>query len=496
MRYIPMLCIFALLASAILTAPIRSGRRAFGATLTVVLCTAAASALLLGWLVAGNPTGEPMAVTFAMGKFAAPFGNELKLGPLQALLTTVFSFVVGLAMLGGYDDFLFDVEREKRGLYCTLLSLTLAALYVLTYTNDLFTGYVFIEISTMTACALVMVRERGETIVATLRYLFLSLLGSGLFLIGIAMLYSTTGHLLMEPMAARIAALLSLGEYRLPLTVAAGVMMTGLGVKSALFPFHRWLKEAHGTTTTTSSAVLSGVVIKGTVVLQITVFCRVFTLEGVHLLHLDMVMLILGLCGMVAGSVEALHQHHAKRMLACSSVAQMGYVFMGIGLASRAGLAAACFHIIVHALSKSLLFCSVGRLSAVSRHKKDFTLLRGSALRDPLAGIAFTVGAMSVIGIPLFAGFTSKLNFATASVASPKALAFTLVVIMLSTVLSAMYYLPAVTAVWSHSDEEFPPMPRDPYFNFCAVISVALILLLGMAYTPVMEIIELGIDLL
>src|SRR5699024_6976526 len=112
------------------------------------------------------------------------------------------------------------------------------------------------------------------------------------------------------------------------------------------------------------------------------------------------VILVFGLLGMVVGSLAAMRENHIKRMLAYSSVAQVGYIFMGIGLGSSEGMIASCFHILVHACCKPLLFLCAGRLSAVSGHHKSLRNLRGSAYRDIGAGIGFTVGALSMIGIP------------------------------------------------------------------------------------------------
>jgi len=491
-RYIPFLCILLCLLGAILLAAGKNGRAAFVISVAGALVTAVLSGILLIRLMQTNES-----FVFVMGRFPAPFGNELKAGPLQALLSTCFSLVIALSLLGGWSDLKHDVKPDKLNLYFVMVSLTLASLYVLTYTNDMFTGYVFIEISTLSACALVMAKDRGQTLVATLRYLFLSLLGSGLFLIGIVLLYSVTGHLLMKQVSEHIAALRATGEFTLQLAFIVGLFTAGLGVKSAMFPFHRWLPDAHGSTTTASSAILSGTVIKGTAILLITLFCRVFTLDTVDKLHIDNVVFVLGLMGMIFGSVSAIRERHSKRMLAWSSIAQMGYIFTGIGLGTRAGICAACFHILVHATSKSMLFCCVGRLSAVNGHRKMLKELQGSARRDVLAGVGFTLGALSMIGIPLLAGFASKLYLATSTMGSATKMGATLIAIALSTVLNALYYIPAVVTVWSTPDGESPERaPHDPTFVIAAVVSIAAVVLLGVAYTPVMHMVEVGFALL
>lgn len=492
--YIPFACIFLFLGAAIALAPLRSRRVSLSVTLGAALLAAALSAVLLYAL-----STDGAHIDFAMGRFSAPLGNELRMGPLQALFSLAFSLVTALSLLGGYADLKEDVPAEKTPLYCTMVNLTLAALFALTYTNDLFTGYVFVEISTMSAVALVMAKEQGPTLTSSVRYLFLSLLGSGLFLLGLVLLYSVTGQLLMPQLGQAVRVLYGTWQYRTALRVLAGLMIVGLGVKSALFPFHRWLPPAHGSATTASSAILSGVVLKGTAVLLISIYYRVFTLDGVRTLHIDDIVFALGVAGMLFGSFAALDERHSKRMLAYSSVAQMGYLFAGVGLGTQAGMAAACFQLLVHAASKPLLFCCVGRLSAVSRHRKNWHDLRGSAYRDPLAGVGFTVGALSMIGIPLLAGFSSKLNLASAGVQTAEKMGATIAVITVSTVCNALYYIPAVTAVWSHGSdgaETPPPAPRDPYFTVSTLCFIALVLLLGVEYDPIDRLIVQGLSLM
>ncbi|MEG0778984.1 MAG: proton-conducting transporter membrane subunit [Oscillospiraceae bacterium] len=489
----PFFCIFIAMVAGILLSVTRDGRTAYQISLAVSFTVAALSAVVVYYVMTRDAS-----FVYVMGKYGAPFGNEIKVGPLQALLATVFSTVMGLSLLGGGRDLFHDVLPEKLPLYFVMCNLTLASLLALTYTNDLFTGYVFIEISTIAACALVMARDTGPNLVATIRYLFMSLLGSGLFLIGVAILYSITGHLLMPQIAEAIAALRVTGQYALPLTVVLGLITVGLGIKSAMFPFHLWLPDAHGSATTASSSILSGLVLKGYIVLFITILLRVFTLETMNALHIGDVILVFGLLGMVVGSVNAMRQTHVKRMLAYSSVAQVGYIFMGIGLGTEAGIVASILHILVHAFSKPMLFCCAGRLASVAGHHKNLAKLRGSAFLDPLAGIGFTVGALSMIGIPLLGGFVSKLYFASASLLSAEKMALTLLVLAASTVLNALYYVPATIAIWSPNGaaaaEQLPE--DDQGFAAATLVSIAAVFVLGIFYQPIIAIIETGIRLM
>ena len=488
----PYFTVFIAMVPAIIMSCIRKDKVCYFITLISSLIISLMSAAFLIYIVRENTS-----FAFTMGKFPAPFGNEIKAGPLQAVFATCFSLVMFLAVLGGKDDLEMDVTPGKMGLACVMMNMVLASLLVLVYTNDIFTGYVFIEISTIAACALVMVKDSGETLVATIRYLFMSLLGSGLFLFGIIILYGITGHLLMPQLNETIGKLAASGEYKVPLFVCAAMIVAGLGIKSAMYPFHRWLPGAHGTATTTSSAVLSGLVLKGYAVLIITLFVRVFSLDVIRSLGVNNVVFVLGILGMIMGSVYAMKEGHAKRMLAYSSVAQLGYVFMGIGLATPAGIAAASYQILAHAFVKPLLFLSVGRLADVTHHNKQLSALKGSAWRAPLAGLAFVIGGLSMIGIPLLAGFSSKLNFALAEFDTPWETVLILGGLAVSSLLNALYYIPAIISIWSDNEggTDFES-GRSASFTAAALVLIACVFLLGIFFKPVMGVIEAGIGLM
>ena len=496
----PFFSIFLAILAAIVTAAIRSGRISYW--ITIGVC--AASALLNGWVLEYT-YAEGVSFTYAMGRFLAPYGNAINCGPLQALLAAVFSLVMALALAGGRRDLFQDILPEKQKFYFVMVNMLEASLLALTYTNDMFTGYVFIETSTIAACALVMAKDNGPNLIATIRYLFMSLVGSGLFLIGLTILNSITGYLLMPSLAEAVAELRLSESYTLPLTVAVGLLVAGLGVKSAMFPFHLWLPDAHGGATTASSAILSGLVLKGYIVLLLVMILRVFSMELMVELGVTDVILAFGLLGMILGSLAAMRENHIKRMLAYSSVAQVGYIFMGVGLGSIEGLIASCFHILVHACCKPLLFLCAGRLSAVSGHHKSLKNLRGGAYRDIGAGLGFTVGALSMIGIPLFGGFVSKLYFASAAVPTGMT-AMILLTIALSTVLNALYYVPALLAIWVKppaedealvlADVHPGDLAADRAFTAAAAILIVGIFVLGIFYHPITDLIEAGVRLI
>ena len=389
-------------------------------------------------------------ITYMLGHFPSPWGNELRFGLMESILAFVFSTVMFLAVIGGKDGIREDVQSGKRNNYYSLLLLVLLSLLALIYTNDIFTAYVFIEINTIAACGIVMVKESGETLRATIKYLFMSLMASGLFLIAVALLYSITGHLLIPALSEAVAGLVERGEYAWPLLAAVSLITVSLGVKSAMFPFHVWLPDAHGTATTSSSSILSGVVVKGYIILLIKIYYRVFGIETVRAMGVLNIIFYLGIAGMIAGSIMAIREKNLKRMIAYSSVAQIGYIYAGIGVGTWAALSAALFHMIVHAFTKPLLFSAAGGLIEVSGHSKMISDMTGAGRRNKLAGIGFLVGTCSMIGLPFFAGFTSKVYLALN--AQDRAIIF-LVALALSSCLNAIYYLPVALRIFSKETE-------------------------------------------
>ena len=152
------------------------------------------SLVTLNWCMVNN-----VSYTFMMGHFPAPWGNEIRVGTLEALMAVFFALLMLLSVLGGIANLDRDVQDSKKNLFYSMLDLLMASLLALIYTNDLFTAYVFIEICTLTACGLIMIQKSGRNYVSAIRYMIMSQIGSGLFLIGLSMLYSVTGHLLMTP---------------------------------------------------------------------------------------------------------------------------------------------------------------------------------------------------------------------------------------------------------------------------------------------------------
>lgn len=460
-------------------------------------CLIAAVGLMSGILLWHlSKTGEPF--VYWMGHFPAPWGNEIRAGVLEAGMAMFFCIIMLLSMMGGRKKLLGEVEYSKHNLYYILADLLLSSLLALVYTNDLFTAYVFVEINTISACGLIMIRQNGRTIEAAVRYMIMSLLGSGLFLLGISMLYDMTGHLLMSNIRESIAVLAAQHEYTVPLLTTIGLMCAGLAIKSALFPFHSWLPDAYGYSTVSSAAMLSSLVSKGYIFLMIKIFYRVIGFDIIAQSKVINVLFVFGLLGMIFGSLSAIRENDIRRMISFSSVAQIGYIYMGFGLGTEIGMTASIFHILSHAATKSLLFVAAIGLTDVSKGSRKFQDLTGAAYRNRIAGIAFTVGSLSMVGVPMFSGFVSKLLFAESAIGHNFKMLPAVIVLAVSTILNAIYFMKTVVRIYvpeKRTDCEVITLKREKVYAVTLVCFIALNVALGMLSQPIVEWIGTGLSM-
>lgn len=434
---------------------------------------------------------------YTMGKFPAPWGNEIRAGILEGLMATFFCIIMILSVIGGRKYFYEDVEESRQNLYFIMTNLLLSSLLAMVYTNDLFTAYVFVEINTIAACGLIMVIQNGRTIEAAIRYMIMSLLGSGLFLIGICILYDITGHLLMSNIQQAVANLVVTKEYQIPLVMAIALLCVGLAIKSALYPFHSWLPDAYGYSTISSAAMLSSLVSKGYIFVVIKIMYRVIGFDVFVDSKIINILFVFGILGMIIGSIDAIRENDIMRMIAYSSVAQIGYIYMGFGLGSEAGMVASVFHIFSHAATKSLLFISAKGLCDVSGNSKTFIDLTGAGRRHLIAGIGFIVGGLSMVGIPMFSGFVSKLLFSQAAILSNRKMLITLIALAISTILNAIYFMKTIIRIYSPSKETSTVnlKIKNPMYGIAMVFFILLNIILGMWSTTIVTLIENGLHM-
>ena len=472
-----------------------SGRAARACSLSLTAISFAANTVLFRYAFA-----EASVFTYMMGHYPHPWGNELRIGPLEAFISLFFSLVLFLCLLGGKQQLAGRIVPEKQHYFYVMTDLIQASLLALIYTNDLFSGYVFIEICTLSSCGILMIRRTGHAILASVRYMIFSLVGSGLFLLGVIILYSITGHLLMPNLRESIGLLWESGAYHLPLLSSICLISIGLAVKSGLFPFHLWMADTYGVAVPASSGILSGLISKVYIFFLLKLIYDVFGLTVFYDCGIHHLLYVMGAAGIITGSVSAMRENNIFRMIAFSSAAQIGYIYMGIGLRPEVGVLAALFQILAHAVTKPALFLSAGQLSAAAGKAKRFHDLQGAAYENPAAGAAFTAAAFSMIGLPFTMGFMAKFLFGTAAFQASRArLILTLLVLALSTILNTLYFARTVLRLYNKPQlEAYTPVCAGSQLSYVLAGSIffAVNLLLGTLSQPLIELLTKGLQLL
>lgn len=421
------------------------------------------------------PPGSPIIIY--MGGWQSPWGIELKvdtLASIMLLLITGICFLVALYSLGILE---MEIPREKTGWYYTAYLLLTAGMVGMVSTNDIFNLYVMVEIVSICACALVVVKGSKEATEATLKYLLLAAIGSGFILFAIGFLYMLTGNLNINYIAGELAMIKDI--YPFVLWASLGFFVVGFGLKSALFPLHFWLPDAHSSAPFPSSVLLSSLVVKVYIIALLKIFYFVFGPKIFGQSTMPTLLLVLASMAMIIGSLFAFTQLDLKRRLAYSTVSQIGYIFLGLGLGTIWGLAAALLHIIVHAFMKACLFMTAGNIY-YQTGKKNVRCFSGLGFTMPVTMIAFTVAIFSMVGIPFFGGFATKYGLALGSF--EKNHYFIVVLLILSGLLNAAYFFPiAWQAFFTGGAKEKIELDNVPLTMLLPVCILAVgIILLGI----------------
>ena len=377
---------------------------------------------------------------YQFGNYSASIGIEYLIDEFSALMGVFISGLSLLIFVYSLGDLTHEISIKQIGGYYTLALLMIFSMLGLNYSNDLFNVYVFMELLTLTIAGIIAIKQKKENYMSAFRYVLLNEIGSISFLFGIALLYMVTGHLNMTNLFNTIQQVYAIFPANINLALA--FMLTGLAIKGALFPLHIWLPDAHSTAPTPSSAWLSGVGVKIYVVAMIKIIYRVIGTPILQSTNIPEVLQIISLTGMIFGSIFAIAQTDVKRMLAYSSVAQLGYIFLGIGLISSLGLRAALFQIFSHGIIKVALFLAAG-VFIYLENKRIIKTFAGIGQTMPLSLTAFSLGAVAMVGIPLTSGFISKLYLGVAVMENNQYIL--LAGILFSSLLNLIYYLPIVT---------------------------------------------------
>ncbi|HVS64706.1 MAG TPA: monovalent cation/H+ antiporter subunit D family protein [Thermoanaerobaculia bacterium] len=343
-------------------------------------------------------------VSYAVGGWPPPLGIEYRVGLANAFVLVAVSFI-GLVVLG-FDTRASSsrLDADRRYLYYSAYLLCLAGLLGMAVTGDAFNIFVFLEISSLSSYALISMGKERRALTAAFSYLIIGTIGGVFVLLGIGMLYAMTGTLNLADLAARFPAIAGSRTA----VVAFGFFTVGLSIKLAVFPLHQWLPNAYSFAPPKVSAFLAGTATK----VSYWVLVRmVFTVFGTGFvfgsLHFELFLVPLSLLGMFIGSLAAIYQNDLRRLLAYSSIAQVGYMTLGISLNNAEGLTGSLVHLFNHGVTKSGLFLAIACLGyRLGSERIDG--LAGAGRRAPIAAFAFVVGGLSLIGVPGTAGFVSK----------------------------------------------------------------------------------------
>lgn len=422
-------------------------------------------------------------------------------GIIEAFMACLFGVIGFLIVWASTSMIAHDVEEKKIPMFYGLVLALLSTLNAVVFFNGLLAVLIAIELSSFAAAGIVMVKNQPETLRAGLKYFSLSILGSSLVLMGMVILYTLTNTLNMGEIQ-RVLHAVGFMEDNVTLVLwALGLVTVGVAFKSALFPCHIWLPDAHGTAPSPSSAMLSSLVLKAYIVFYIKMVYQVIGIDliaGTAVRSLMDVVMVVGVIAMICGSVLAIMQTDIKRMIAYSSVAQMGYIFMGIGIGTEASLFAALFHILTHAVTKSALFLNAGSIIEQT-HNRRLDKMGGLGMLMPVTMAMFTVGGLSMIGIPLLVGFNSKWNFSMAIMDS--GIYWLLIPLSISALLNALYYLPVVIRAFfgqeaKENANKIGSKERKLKEILPILVLTGFVILFGVWAEPVSQILLRGIQML
>ena len=367
--------------------------------LAVAWSTFAIAVTLLLQVLADGP------IVYALGGWAPPWGIEYRIDPLAGFVLMFVSLIGAVTLSYAPRSLAREIPSDRLHLFIAAFLLCLTGLLGIVITGDLFNVFVFLEISALSSYVLIGMGRDRRALTAAFQYLVLGTIGATFILIGIGLLYMMTGTLNMADMATRLPDVMTTRT----VLAALGFLSIGLFIKMALFPLHVWLPNAYTYAPSTVTAFLAATATKVSVYVMLRF---VFTVTNIKMdfgfSDLGAVMIALSLAGIFVASTVAIFQNDVKRLLAYSSVAQIGYMVLGISFASVTGVTATIVHLFNHALTKGGLFLAMGCFALVAGgvRLKD---LEGCGKTYPWTTFAWVLGGLSLIGVPGTAGFVSKL---------------------------------------------------------------------------------------
>lgn len=436
-------------------------------------------------------------VVYLVGGWGAPLGIDLQADGLTAVMLVMTAAVGAVVSVYAVSYFHEQQGREARRVaprpgasisFWPLWLFLWAALNGLYLSADIFNIYVTLELMALSSVALIALGRNGEALVGSMRYLLVSMLGSLSILLAVALLYGRYGRL----------DLAGLGEVVSPdptTLAAASLMVLGLALKTALFPLHFWLPPAHANAPTPVSAVLSALVIKGTFYLALRLWFEVFgdliTVPAGTLLG------VVGAAAIVWGSLQAMITPRLKLLVAYSTVAQIGYLFLVFPLAHPPAAAATAwqggvYFALAHGLAKAAMFLAAGTILHSAGHDRIKVL--GGVTQLPVSMFAFGLAGMSLLGLPPSGGFVGKWMLLEAALVGRQW--FLAVVIVVGGLLAAGYVFRVLAHAMQPAPVAIPPRRVPAIMEWTALALAVAAVLMGLVSQPALAFLRLGAPIL
>ena len=398
-------------------------------------------------------------VTYWLGGWEPPLGIELVIDPVNAFLLVLVSAMAAIVLPFGPGSATLAIPPGRHHLFYAAFLLCLCGLLGISATGDAFNVFVFLEVTSLSSYTLIALGKGRRALMAAFSYLVMGTIGGTFILIGIGLLYQMTGTLNMEDLSERLPAVM---ETRTVL-VAFGFLVVGSSIKLAVFPLHQWLPNAYTHAPSMVSAFLASTATKVSYYVLARVLFGVFGAAFVFgTVKLQWLLLPASIAAMFIGSLAAIWQTDVKRLLAYSSIAQVGYMTLGLSLDSVTGLAGGLVHLFNHALTKGGLFLVVACVTwrVGSSQLQDFA---GLGRRMPMTLLAFAIGGLSLIGVPGTAGFVSKWYLVTAAL--EKGWLWLAILILLSSLLAVAYVFRVLEVAWFREPPAGDEGVREPPAN-------------------------------
>jgi multicomponent Na+:H+ antiporter subunit D len=407
-------------------------------------------ALMLGIVQETGP------ISYDMGGWAPPIGIELRIDELAAYVLILVSLVATAVLVYGRQSVRTEIKEDLRGYFYAMYLLCMCGLLGIVITGDAFNAFVFMEISSLAMYTLIALGADRRALAASFQYLIMGTVGATMYVIGVGLLFTITGTLNMIDMADKLGPLLSTP------TAIAGMafIVVGLSLKVALFPLHLWLPNAYAFAPSVVTAFLAATATKVSIYLLMrylyTVFGFAFSIEQTPIPQL---VLWLSIAAIFAGSLTAIYQENVKRMLAYSSVAQIGYITLGIAIANATGLTGSLVHIFNHAVMKGALFMLVGGI-ALQIGTVRLSDLAGAGRQMPMTFFGIVLGGFSMLGVPGTVGFVSKWYLAIGALENGWWLL--VILLMLSSLLVLVYMGRVIEVAFFRERPAGAPVLKDP----------------------------------